>query len=512
MKFKGSICVQVIVLLTTLSLPVGLAAQNKEDHNKHHHHYQLIDLGTFGGPQSWVFGGFEAPVAALNNAGTVTGTANTPDSNPNYSYPCNPFGSFSCSFFGTPDPFVEQAFQFKNGVLTDLGVLPGGYSSFGIWISANGLVTGNSENGVIDPLVGVPEVRAVLWNNVQPTDLGTFGGNESMALAVNNHGQVAGGATNTVPDAFSGFGTQGRAFLWQNGVKRDLGSLGTGTDALATLVNEHGQVAGAAFTNTIIDPNTGIPNQDPFFWQDDGKGMQDIGSFGGGLGFPNAINNRGQVVGQSNLAGDQSWHGFLWESGVLTDLPSLGGCCSGARWISESGDIVGYAYDGDQFNLAVLWRDGKVHDVIGTVDGDACAVAQSINSAGQVVGLSDAACDGTVLHAFLWEDDGPPVDLDTLIAPGSGLQLTQAVSINDRGEIAGQATTSAGDNHAFLLIPCDEHHRSVEGCDYSLVEGIVATDRSHPSTHEAVVPARPAFTTRRGYRFHTPGGAVGPRN
>jgi uncharacterized membrane protein len=75
-------------------------------------------------------------------------------------------------------------------------------------------------------------------------------------------------------------------------------NLGTGTDAIAYLVNEHGQVAGAAYTNTIIDPNTGIPNQDPFFWVNDGKGMQDMGTFGGGLGFANTINNRGQVVGQ----------------------------------------------------------------------------------------------------------------------------------------------------------------------------------------------------------------------
>ena len=65
---------------------------------------------------------------------------------------------------------------------------------------------------------------------------------------------------------------------------------------------------------------------------------------------------------------------------------------------------------------------------------------------------------------------GPSIDLNTLIPPGSGLQLTQAVSINDRGEIAGQGATAAGDNHAFLLIPCDENHPGVEGCDYSMVD------------------------------------------
>ena len=40
-------------------------------------------------------------------------------------------------------------------------------------------------------------------------------------------------------------------------------------------------------------------------------------------------------------------------------------------------------------------------------------------------------------RAFLWENGGPMVDLNTLIPPNSGLTLVQAFSINDRGEIAG---------------------------------------------------------------------------
>jgi probable HAF family extracellular repeat protein len=494
MKSRFLICITAL-LVATLAIPVQLAAQQKQHHNKHHH-YKFIDLGTFGGPQSWVDGAGEGPAPTLNNEGVVIGAANTPDSNPSYSYPCDFFSpSFLCAFFGTPDPFVEHAFHFEDGALTDLGVLPGGSNSVAMWISTSGSVVGVSENGIIDPLIGVPEGHAVVFQDGQPKDIGTFGGYESTAFAVNNHGQVVGTATNAA--------NNGHAFLWsEDKGLQDLGTLGASL-SLANLINDRGQISGVS---GLCD----TCNQDVFFWE---RGtMQRIPDFGGSISFPDAINNRGQVVGQSNLAGDQSWHGFLWEKGVLTDLLTLGGCCSGARWMNESGEIVGYAYDVDQLNLAVLWKDGKIQDVIGTVDGDACAVAQSINSARQVVGISDAACDGTVLHAFLWEKGGPAVDLNTFVPPGSGLQLTQATSINDRGEIAGWASTSDGNNHAFLQIPCDEHHPGVEGCDYSMMEAPTAVPRTSPAVRDASSRTPPQSLMRRMNRYHLSGRATGPTN
>ena len=71
--------------------------------------------------------------------------------------------------------------------------------------------------------------------------------------------------------------------------------------------------------------------------------MRDLGSLGGTCGFPNYLNNRGQVVGQMNLAGDQAFHGFLWDEGLLQDLGTLGGDTSYASWISEDGEAVGRA-------------------------------------------------------------------------------------------------------------------------------------------------------------------------
>ena len=501
MKSRFSTLIPAMALFTALAIPVRLAAQNKAEHNSNHkvHHYRLVDLGTFGGPQSWAPGVGEGPGGALSNAGGVIGAANTPDSNPNYSYPCNPFGSYTCLYFGTPDLFVEHASRFENGALTDLGVLPGGYNSLVAWISGNGTFVGSSENGVIDPVNGWPEIHAVLWKDGQIRDLGTLeGGNESFAGGVNNRGQVTGASFDAANNT--------RAFLWTEGHGlQDLGTLGA-CCAIAGTINELGQISGeSGLCDTC--------NQDAFFWEQ--GHMLRIPDFGGPISFHEDLNNRGQVVGQSDLPGGANAHAFLWDKkNGVTDLGTLGGSGSVARWINDAGDVVGGgSTPNDQAFHATLWRhrDLKIID-LGTVDGDACSVAQVINSESQVVGLSDTKCDGTVLHAFLWEKGGPAVDLNTLVSHGSGLQLTYATDINDRGEIAGEAITSNGDNHGFLLIPCDENHPGVEGCDYSLVDAPAVASRPSPVAGDISSHTSPQSLMRRMSRHHFPGAAIGPKN
>jgi len=105
---------------------------------------------------------------------------------------------------------------------------------------------------------------------------------------------------------------------------RDLGTLG-GPDALpgAGCVNErNGLVAGASFTDSTPNPATGVPTQEPFRWEN--GTMTSLGTLGGSVGFAQCANNRGQVIGQSNLAGDLTFHPFLWEDGVLKDLGTFG--------------------------------------------------------------------------------------------------------------------------------------------------------------------------------------------
>jgi hypothetical protein len=224
MKSRTWMWMAIVYLFAALVTPVWTAGQNNPSQNKPRHHtYRLIDLGTFGGPQSIIFG----KTGPLSAGGAVTTCADTAMPDPYY-----PNNNPYFDLFSGPDPYIEHAFLWKNGTLGDLGVLPSGTSSCGQWINDSGVVVGASSNGAIDPLVGYPEVNAVRWERGNILNLGTLGGNQSVAWGINNRGQIAGGALNTIPDSYQ-FGvffpygaTQVHAFLWQNGRMKDLGTLG----------------------------------------------------------------------------------------------------------------------------------------------------------------------------------------------------------------------------------------------------------------------------------------------
>ena len=239
---------------------------------------------------------------------------------------------------------------------------------------------------------------------------------------------------------------------------QDLGTLG-GPDSDALIINDRGQIAGMSIT--------GSGTVDPFVWEN-GK-MTDIGNFGGDYAYPNMINSRGQVVGSSNLhPGDPFGRPFLWENGLLKDLGTLGGSFGEARWINDVGDAAGWSlFPGDYVVHATLWRDSKIVDLGATTDFP-CSYANGINNLGQVLGALQYCPNNYPREAFLWEN-GDLVNLNSLIPADSGIVLGAANNANDQGEIVAEGTLSNGNLRAVLLIPCDENHPSLEGCDYSLV-------------------------------------------
>ena len=209
-----------------------------------------------------------------------------------------------------------HAFQWRKGVLTDLGTLPGGNNSLAFSINAPGTVFGASENGLPDPVYGVRAFVTAIWKDGEVQALPTLGGGLSWpgagSLSINDRGQTVGASMNTSPDP-DGFGTalifpgvvvpgnHWHAVLWQNGTVQDLGTLGDGLDSDALFVNERGQVAGNAYTDSV--PTVyGIPTVHPFLW-DNGQ-MVDLGSLGGVLAYATGLNEKGHVVGQSTLTGD----------------------------------------------------------------------------------------------------------------------------------------------------------------------------------------------------------------
>lgn len=453
MKSRKMLLLASMVLVAALATPFWLDAQQQEQHAKEHNRYKLIDLGTIGGPASY-FSAAGLGARVLNNRGDVAGYADT--ATPDPSAP-NCFNL---------DCFVSHAFRWQNGVRTDLGALPGDNSSAVSAINARGWIAGFSQYGSIDPLTGSAHSVAALWKDGHIITLGLLGGGmDSIAVDINDRGQIIGFAPNSIPDPFDPFGfpTQLRTFVWQNGVMKDIGTLG-GPDAIpGTGINDRGQITGSSYINFVPNPSTGVPTADPFLWED--GNMVDLGTFGGTNGSGVSVNNRGQVVGLSNLPGDVETHAFLWDHGILTDLNTLGGTVSIPTWLNEFGGVVGRSTNQGDQDLAFLWKDGLMTN-LGTVDGDPCSEANSVNAKNQVVGIS-ATCDFfSVQHAFLWEN-GRIVDLNTLIPANSSLQLLFAANINDRGEIVGVGVppglppNSDLFGHLFVLIPCEERD---EGC------------------------------------------------
>ena len=154
-----------------------------------------------------------------------------------------------------------------------------------------------------------------------------------------------------------------------------------------------------------------------------------------------AINNQGQIVGQSDLPGDTTFHAFLWQNGAMVDL--------------------------------------------GTLLGDFLSAAFGINNKGQVVGQS---CDQNGnCRAFLWQD-GVMTNLNALIPQGSPLYLIEASDINDRGEIVGNAiATGTGNERAFLATRCDEKQGEDQGCK-DFAEGTIVVESTTSERPNITLP------------------------
>ena len=276
-----------------------------------------------------------------------------------------------------------------------------------------------------------------LVNEVQPrsytiTDLGPAGNPFSQASFVNNHGLMTG--VDTAPD-----GTQ-HAVLWHQGQMLDISSPGLGgPNSAGGVVNESGVVVGGAETSSK-DPNN-----------------ENFCGYGTGL----------QCMA------------FLWQDGVFTPLPSLGGTNSDWGSINNRGEVAGYAENntrdpdcrpGVAVNgtgpqvldfEAVIWgpEPGEMRE-LPPLPGDKVGVAFWINDNGQAVGMS-GLCSNTVLpglaagpHAVLWERNGSVHDLGNLggtVNPDVLGVGTVAFGINNQGQVTGiSALPGNQTTHPFL--------------------------------------------------------------
>jgi probable HAF family extracellular repeat protein len=431
--------------------------------------YTLVDPGTFGGPQNDI----NLPAVPLTPRGVLLGSADTTTADVDYPN-VNPFTVLF------PDQNVAHAFEWQDGRLHDLGALPGNNSSAVFEVNGRGTGVGMSEDGGTDSFTDWPTVHATMFRGGHVSDLGSLpGGQESFAIAINDRGQAAGMSSDGTPDPFSvfGWGTETRGFAWQNGVMTDLGTLGGG-DTLVNAQNQRGQITGSSYTNGTPNAATGLPTSDPFLYHS-GR-MRDLGSLGGTYGVGNWLNDEGDVVGQSNLAGDQSTRPFLWNGRKMINLGDLGGGFGFADYINDRNDVAGASLAPDGNFHGFRWHEGQMID-LPPVGGAPWAFANSINNGNQVVGNETDAGGSEEVMAVLW-NGRTGYDLNTLVAPNQ-LHMASAEYINDRGDIVGHGVLANGEQRMFLLI------RSPSVPLPAAAASVARARRSERSPHRRLTPA-----------------------
>lgn len=327
------------------------------------------------------------------------------------------------------------------------------------------------------------------------TDLGTLGGEQSSAAAINNQGQIVGRADTPEPNFHLSI------FVWQNGRMRTAPGL-DGDRGLVCAVNEAGLMAGeygpdpegSGILPVIFSPTgkmrmlgslpatahqrsdsiaeainakgqcVGLSNNQAFFW--DGNRLRSLNPPPGFQDLDaRAINDKGQAAGKAAriMNGQARAHAILWEAnGQAKDLGVLpGNTDSVAQCINNKGQIAGWVCITEKtlagstpvHYRAFLWQNGKMRG-LGFLHRIHDSKVSALNDSGQVVGYAlewDASGYEGAEAALLWQN-GRVYDLNTLIPSHSGWTLQSAQGINDKGWIVGYGIHN-GTPRGFLLTP-----------------------------------------------------------
>jgi hypothetical protein len=185
----------------------------------------------------------------------------------------------------------------------------------------------------------------------------------------------------------------------------------------------------------------------------------------------------------------------------MRDLGVLGGTFSRATWVNEAGEIVGNSFTvNDEAIHAVRWRHDKIED-LETVAGLSGSVTAQINAKGEIAGESFDCADFSNGPATLWEPDGPVIDLNAFLPPGSDLTLFETHFVNHRGEIVAVGNLPNGDQHILVMVPCSETES--EDCRSARDEASMSQTRSISDAQPSYLSPESlsAIRARMGHRF-----------
>jgi probable HAF family extracellular repeat protein len=306
------------------------------------------------------------------------------------------------------------------------------------------------------------------------TDLGTLGGEESEAHAINESGQIVGMSQRA--DGIY------RAFLYQNGQMADLGTVGTDDSSAAYAINSSGQITGFSSntqneTSQIFLYSGGTMAGIGMFGDDDGMsrtiiaGIDDAGeiavstglSDGDGSGDrgslytngefqilpvpamvrPVAIDRQGRIFGYGFIGANDAPR--FYDHGKVTYLSAIERARGNPTAINDLGEVFGTLAGSNFF----VYRHGKVELLKAQWKGNVVAA----NNHGDFIGMARFS-KNRPKEPFLFSD-GREVSLAGILTGPTALgwRLTGVTGINDAGQIIGYGVTRAGTTHAFRLDP-----------------------------------------------------------
>ncbi len=206
----------------------------------------------------------------------------------------------------------------------------------------------------------------------------------SDAQDVNESGVIVGSAFTSDPLE--------RAFWW-DGALHDLGTLG-GSQSRAYAINDWNDIVGWASP----------PSDDRFhaFLGKPWSELYDLGTLGGPTSHAYDVNNLTHACGWSQISNSlPDSRGWFWANGVMRSVGTLGGIYSAAFALNDLDEVVGASTREDGATMAFLWKNDQLFDLnqlIPAGSGWVLERAWDIDETGAIVG--EGLLNG-VARAFL---------------------------------------------------------------------------------------------------------------